>query len=211
VGAGSLALVDWRRRVGELYAHVRATPDPRDAHAAWRAGRDDLLRRHPESPVPAPARAAYPGPSVAPYDPDLRFEVEVEPAAEAGGADGAGVGPSRFEAATGTDGTVAFERMGAVHLDGLGSLDVWWLTGYGGGLFVPVRDALAGTETYGGGRYVLDTVKGADLGGGGGRLVIDLNFAYNPSCAYDPAWACPLAPAGNVLAAPVRAGELQPT
>jgi uncharacterized protein (DUF1684 family) len=105
---------------------------------------------------------------------------------------------------------VAFERIGVVRLDGLGSLDVWWLTGYGGGVFLPVRDGLAGTETYGGGRYLLDTVKGADLGGAGGRLVVDLNFAYNPSCAYDPAWACPLAPPGNVLTAPVRAGELHP-
>jgi hypothetical protein len=78
-----------------------------------------------------------------------------------------------------------------------------------------VKDALAGRLTYGGGRYLLDTVKGADLGGAAGvgdgaaqTLVIDLNFAYNPSCAYDPAWACPLAPAGNVLGLPVMAGEL---
>ena len=71
-------------------------------------------------------------------------------------------------------------------------------------------DATAGVETYGGGRYVLDTAKGADLGGSDGRLVVDVNFAYNPSCAYDPAWACPLAPRGNVLGSPLRAGELVP-
>jgi hypothetical protein len=71
-----------------------------------------------------------------------------------------------------------------------------------------VKDALAGAETYGGGRYLIDTVKGADLGGDGRWLVVDLNFAYNPTCAYDPAWACPLAPPGNVLSARVRAGEL---
>jgi len=51
-------------------------------------------------------------------------------------------------------------------------------------------------------------VKGADLGWNGGRLVLDLNFAYNPSCAYDPRWACPLAPPGNRLAVSVRGGEL---
>ena len=55
---------------------------------------------------------------------------------------------------------------------------------------------------------MLDAVTGADLGGRDGWLVIDLNFAYNPSCAYDPAWACPLAPPGNVLDHPVPAGEL---
>lgn len=86
---------------------------------------------------------------------------------------------------------------------------MWWLGSYGGGVFVPVKDTSAGHATYGGGRYVLDTVKGADLGGSAadGILVLDLNFAYNPSCAYDPAWACPLAPPGNVLAREVGAGE----
>ncbi len=55
----------------------------------------------------------------------------------------------------------------------------------------------------------LDTVKGADLGATpGGELVLDLNFAYNPSCAYDARWACPLAPPGNRLALAVRVGEL---
>jgi uncharacterized protein len=77
-------------------------------------------------------------------------------------------------------------------------------------VFLPVKDATAGVETYGGGRYLLDTVKGADLGGSDATLVVDFNFAYNPSCAYDPMWACPLAPPGNVLAQPIRAGELVP-
>jgi uncharacterized protein (DUF1684 family) len=126
------------------------------------------------------------------------------------------VAPQRLEVPTATDGLVPFERIAVLRLPGLGELDVWWLDSYGGGVFVPVKDALAGTETYGGGRYLLDTVKGADLGGdidpatGRGTLVVDLNFAYNPSCAYDPAWTCPLAPKGNTLAAAVRGGELTP-
>ena len=80
---------------------------------------------------------------------------------------------------------------------------------YAGGLFVPFADATSGRETYGAGRYLLDTVKGADLGGDAlaGRLVLDLNFAYNPSCAYSPAWTCPLAPAGNTLAVALPGGE----
>ena len=73
-----------------------------------------------------------------------------------------------------------------------------------------MKDATSGTATYGGGRYLIDTVKGADLGGDGGRLILDFNFAYNPSCAYDPAWACPLAPAGNTLRRSLLAGELMP-
>ena len=92
---------------------------------------------------------------------------------------------------------------------------MWRLASYAGGIFLPVRDGLAGKPggTYGGGRYLLDTVKGADLGAGRrttGRnsLILDFNFAYNPSCAYDPAWACPLPQAGNRLSVPVPVGEL---
>jgi len=71
----------------------------------------------------------------------------------------------------------------------------------------PQPIATSGRETYGGGRYVLDTVKGADLGEEDGRLVLDFNFAYNPSCSYDPGWVCPLAPPVNRLAVAVEAGE----
>jgi uncharacterized protein (DUF1684 family) len=97
-----------------------------------------------------------------------------------------------------------------VHLPGGGDLDVWWLGCYGGGIFVPVKDGSAGSATYGGGRYLIDSVKGADLGSADGRLILDFNFSYNPSCAYDPAWACPLAPAGNTLGRPLLGGELMP-
>jgi uncharacterized protein (DUF1684 family) len=199
----SLTLLDWRRRVAALYGEIRRTPDPRVAHETWRAGRDDLFTHHPDSPLLPEDRVGFSGLPVAAYDPRFRFEAEVDTDVE----------PHRMEVPTGTDGVVPFERFGVVHLPGLGDLDAWWLGSYGGGLFVPVKDALAGHGTYGGGRYVLDTVKGADLGGeigpdGRGTLVVDLNFAYNPSCAYDPAWACPLAPPGNVLAAEIRAGEL---
>ena len=103
------------------------------------------------------------------------------------------------------------ERIGVVRLPDVGSLDVWRLRSYGGGLFVPVKDASAGRAdgTYGGGRYLLDTIKGADLGPGSkpGTLVLDFNFAYNPSCAYDPAWACPLAPLGNTVPVEIPVGE----
>jgi uncharacterized protein (DUF1684 family) len=195
----SLSLLGWRRRVAQIYADVRAASDPEAAHVTWRAAREDLLRWHPDSPIPAGRGERYVG-YYAPYDPTLRFELEVDTDAE----------PARFEVATGTDGVVPFVRVGVVHLPELGDLDVWWLASYGGGVFLPVKDATARRETYGGGRYLLDTVKGADLGGSDGRLVVDLNFAYNPSCAYDPAWACPLAPPGNVLVHPIRAGELLP-
>ncbi len=116
--------------------------------------------------------------------------------------------PERREVPTPTDGTVPFERVGRVDLPGLGSLDVWWLDSYGGGIFLPLRDAGAGESTYGGGRYILDTVKGADLGGSRDTLVVDLNFAYQPSCAYASDWVCPLPGPGNRLDARVDVGEL---
>jgi len=134
-----------------------------------------------------------------PYDPELRVVAEVEAAPrEQRDIETSGAHPyvfSRFARA-------AF----ALHGEGQ-SLDLYWLEGYGGGVFLSFADATTGRETYGGGRYLLDTVKGADLGGEGGRLVLDFNFAYNPSCAYDPRWVCPLVPPGNRLAAPVRGGE----
>jgi uncharacterized protein (DUF1684 family) len=187
----SLELLDWRRRVAALYAEVRAASDPAQAHAHWVAARADLLAHHPVSPIRA-ATLRY-----APYDARWRFEVEV-----------LAVETERIEIPTATDGVVPFERIGRVELGGVGSFDVWWLASYGGGVWLPIRDR--NPDTYGGGRYVLDTVKGADLGGIGDRLVVDLNFSYNPSCAYDEAWACPLAPPGNVVDVAVEAGELVP-
>jgi uncharacterized protein len=192
------SLLDWRRRVAAIYAAVRASADPAAAHAAWQAARDDLLATHPDSPIPAEERDGFAGVPVAPYDPAMRFTSELD----------TGVEPVRLSVQTGTDGVVPFERAGIVHLPGVGDLDVWWLASYGGGFFVPVRDTRSDGATYPGGRYVIDTAKGADLGGDDGYLVVDLNFAYNPSCAYDPAWACPLAPPGNTVPVQVNAGEL---
>jgi uncharacterized protein (DUF1684 family) len=151
--------------------------------------------------VPVQDRDVFPGVPVAPYDPDFRFVLGVDPP----------IVPAHRRVPTGTDGVVELDCIGHVMLPELGCLDLWWVTGYGGGLFLPIRDATSGRSTYGGGRYVLDTAKGADLGGSRDALVIDLNFAYLPSCALDEAWACPLPDAGNTIMAPVPVGELRPT
>jgi uncharacterized protein (DUF1684 family) len=181
-----------------LYAEVRKTTDAAAGHRLWIDGRNDMLANHPRSPLPPERREAFSGLPVAPYDPALRFilEVDVE------------VAPERIDMPASAGGVVPFERAGVLHLPFVGDLDVWWLSAYGGGVFVPMKDASAGTRTYGGGRYILDTAKGADLGGDDGLLVVDLNYAYNPSCAYDSSWVCPLAPPGNTVAIAVEAGEL---
>jgi uncharacterized protein (DUF1684 family) len=196
---------DWRKRVFGIYFAVRqlSASDPVAAHKHWTSARDDLFGAHPASPLLPEDRASFTGLAVTPYDPDWRFELEVIPPAE----------PKRMDVETGTDGTVPFELLGTVRIPYAGTLDVWRLTSYGGGIFVPVKDALSRAPggTYGGGRYLIDTIKGADLGSGTdgdeASLLLDFNFAYNPSCAYDPEWACPLAQAGNTLSTEVPVGE----
>ena len=193
-------VADWRRRIFALYTEVRVATDLFAAHDLWRRGRDRLFAEHPSSPLMPGDLADFTGLPVKPYDPDWRFEVAVSPAE-----------PWHMDFETGTDGIVPFQLVGVADVPGVGSLDVWKLGSYGGGIFLPVKDALAGLAggTYGGGRYLLDTIKGADLGSGRApdSLVLDFNFAYNPSCAYDPAWACPLAQAGNRVAVEIPVGE----
>jgi uncharacterized protein (DUF1684 family) len=188
-----LELLDWKRRIFELYAEVRADPQPERGWQRWREVREELFRSHPQTPSPA-ARARY-----FDYDPAFRVHGTVEPAER-----------EHREIATSGEQPYSFTRFARTRFELAGgeqSLDLYWLDGYGGGLFLSFADATSGIETYGACRYLLDTVKGSDLGEREGKLVLDFNFAYNPSCAYDPHWVCPLAPPGNRLGVPVRAGE----
>src|SRR5919199_5529038 len=194
-----LDLLDYRRRVFALYARVRAEADPARAFEAWVAERDDLFSSHPQSALPPERRAGFGGLEYFAHDPAGRVLAEVVPAER-----------RRYEVASSDGGTMAFDRIGVARFALAGAaceLELYWLTAYGGGLFVPFADATSSDETYGAGRYLLDTVKGADLGTRDGRLVLDFNHAYNPSCSYDPRWSCPLAPPPNRLAIPVRMGE----
>ena len=222
-GVGAiLTLADWRRAIGTLYADVRhiAATDPAAALDHWRAAREALYRDHPQSPVPADRRGSFRAAHFA-HDPALRFVVAVEPLEPSGGPAPSGTGPLDFGSAGGglsielpvsAGGAMAFRRFGAVTIPfaaGPRRLELYWMEGYAGGLFLPFRDATNGTETYGAGRYLLDAAKSADLGGdrAAGTLILDFNFAYQPSCAFDPKWACPLAPPSNRLDVPIRAGE----
>lgn len=210
-GDGSLAdrlsLADWRRRIATLYADVRAMSeaDPAVALGHWRAVRERLYREHPQSPVPAAGRTAFRARHFD-HDPGLRFSAIVEPALDR--EDGAGT----LALPTSDVDSLAFRRVGHVRLpfpDGERQLSVFWMAGYSGGLFIPFRDATNDVETYGAGRYLLDGAKSADLGADPltGALILDFNFSFQPSCAFDPRWTCPLAPAENRLDLPVRAGE----
>lgn len=197
-----LALLDWRRQVAELYAQVRRLRGDNmvPAHSAWVEGRTHLLREHPQSPIAPERRAGFHRVRSWPYDPAFAFTAPL-----------LGAEQERLPAPLSSDGrSIDLVRIGRVALP-LGELDVFWVDDYGGGLFVPFRDATNGGTTYGGGRYLLDTAKGADLGSTpSGELVLDFNFAYQPSCAWDDRWACPLAGPGSTLSAAVEAGEQLP-
>ena len=200
-----LNLANWRRTVAELYAAVRATTelDPMGAATMFRAARDRLFREHPDSPIALERRHDWHGARWFDYDPAWRFVGTVEP------------DPSHveFEFNLASDGMLRCERIGHARFTQDGterSLALYWLEGYGGGVWLPFLDTTSGNATYGGGRYLYDTIKGADLGVGAESIVLDFNFAYNPSCAYDERWSCPLSPPENRLPFAVNAGERLP-
>lgn len=195
-----LDLVDWRRRVGDLYRI--AGPD---ALTRFRSGRDELFREHPQSPIEDAERPTFRGLHYFDPDPSYRVQAMIAP----------GDGSELAIDTGGEDGAIRYRRVGKLHFTLHGqacALTVFSLVQYAGGLFVPFRDATSGRETYGGGRYLFDTAKDTDghvldITPGSPEVVIDFNFAYNASCAYSPRWACPLAPAENHLPVPVQAGE----
>lgn len=193
-----LELLDWRRQVSRLFADLRQRPADAATLAWFRAQKDALFKSHPQSPIPEQERKSFGGLPYWPFDPNARVQATFIPLeAEA-------PPPPPSEIAFRPIGHLQFELHGQHH-----SVAAFWIEGYAGGLFVPFKDATSGHETYGGGRYLLDTIKSADLGSDAktNTLTLDFNYAYHPSCAYDPVWICPLAPPDSRLDIPVHAGE----
>ncbi|WP_436527376.1 DUF1684 domain-containing protein [Actinoplanes sp. HUAS TT8] len=188
----SLELADFRAVVARNYLDAADLSD-------FRTRRDELFATHPQSPIPASERAGFAGLRYYPENPDAIIDVPVRPAE----------GELTIDTG-GPDGVVRYHRSGILETP-YGELTLWWIAAYGGGLFLPVRDGTCGTETYGGGRYLTDTVKGTHGRGvewlGSDRVRLDFNYLYNPSCAYDPEWACPLAPPENRITHALEAGE----
>ena len=195
-----LELLDYRRRVFELYEQVREMDDPQAAWHNWRQTRDDLFGKHSQSALSEEQKRAFTGLPYFDYDPAYRVTVPVD----------YDVDEKVYAGEIGDDGCIAYKRFAQVTFTlptGTGTLGLFWILGYGGGVFVPFGDQTNGQATYGAGRYLYDTIKGADLGSTATEITLDFNFAYHPSCAYDVRWVCPLAPPENKLAFRVNAGE----
>ena len=194
-----LDLADYRRKVHAIYSGVRDRRIPIEQRwSYWVQARNELIGHHAQSALSAEQRAEFTSLVYYPYDPTMRFVLEVDE----------NPGPEILETPLQEDGNFSMKRIGKVNFDMNGekaSLSLFCILGYAGGLFLPFRDT--NTESYQGTRYLLDTIKGTDLGMEAGKLVLDFNFAYNPSCAYHPRWHCPLAPIENWLKVPIKAGE----
>jgi uncharacterized protein len=195
-----LTLADWRRTVAQLYANLRRSRDPGRAWVRFLARRSRLFRSHPQSPLTPAQRAQFRTLDYFPYDPSYRLSAVVDRQVER----------QTFNLDLPADGQFSYTRVALLHFNVGGAacrLSLFWVNGYGGGLFLPFRDDTNKSTSYGGGRYLLDTIKGADLGETPAGLTLDFNFAYNPSCAYNDDWVCPLSPPENRLTIPIPAGE----
>jgi uncharacterized protein (DUF1684 family) len=195
-------LLDYRRRIADLYQTVRDTEGDSETWEWFRNQREWLFSTHPQSALDAEQKRSFRGLAYFSYNPDYRVVAEIDSRVE----------PTEFTVELGQDGQLRYQRIGRVEFDlptGYGALNVYWIMGYGGGVFLPFGDATNGYETYGGGRYLYDTIKGVDLGTSGRTMVLDFNYAYNPSCAYHARWVCPLPPPENRLTIPIMAGEKQ--
>jgi uncharacterized protein (DUF1684 family) len=205
-----LDLFDYRIRVAEMYRErdraARAGDDPVATLAAFRDARDELFRTHPQSALDEEQKEAFEGLDYYPYSADAVVDTRLEPVEDGRRTV---IETSGEESMPMVQAAVARFTFGGVEH----ALPVYWIDVYGGGLFLPFRDATAPDETYGGGRYLFDTVKGStfltlESDEDGWRVMLDFNYAYNPSCAYNYHWVCPLAPPENRIGVPIRAGEL---
>lgn len=157
----------------------------------FRLGKDDFFAHHPQSPLTREQKAQFSGLAYFPPAPELRLEVEVERFPD----------QTEIEMQTSTGDVQHYRRFGRLKftVEGQEAALTIYVNEYG--YFLPFVDSLAGKETYPAGRY-LEPEELPD-----GRFLVDFNLAYNPYCAYNERWSCPLTPFENRLKAPIRAGE----
>lgn len=162
----------------------------------FRADKDAFFRDDPRSPLTDEQRARFEGLSYFPEEPAFAIEGRLELQ-----------GVDRDEPIvmqTSTGGEQTYRRAGVVRfeVDGQPAQVTLYVSPGMHELFLPFRDATSGKETYGAGRYLEVDTPGDD-----GRVLVDFNDAYNPYCAYNPNWSCPIPPGENWLSVPIPAGE----
>jgi uncharacterized protein len=206
-----LDLYDYRCRNADLYRERRqaytAGEDAEMILKRFRAGKDALFKHHPQSPLDEAQREQFQGLRYFAYNPAMRFVVPIDTNVE----------PTQLSVAMNAQESMTITTMGKVHfvVDEIPvALSIYWLNIYSGGLFLPFRDTTGPAQSYGGGRYLFDTIKGSDPLPAleyqdGEYITLDFNYAYNPSCAYNDQWFCPLAPRENQLKVALLAGEMK--
>jgi uncharacterized protein (DUF1684 family) len=206
-----LDLYDYRTRVAEMYRTRRqatlAGEDAKSILQRFRESKNELFAKHSQSALDQEQKQQFQGLRYFPYNPAMCVEADIESDVE----------PLVGSVAMNAEETMTMTTVGRLYftLEGVKvALSLYWLNIYGGGLFLPFRDTTSPAVSYGGGRYLFDTIKGSDFlsvpgSSGYERILLDFNYAYNPSCAYNDRWVCPLAPIENRLKVPVRAGEMK--
>jgi uncharacterized protein (DUF1684 family) len=165
----------------------------------FRAEKDAFFRDDPHSPLLPEQRASFDGLSYYPENQALRIRARLE-------TDGVDR-DERIVMQTTTGDEQEYRRAGVVRfeVDGEATSVTLYRSGAVEELFLPFRDATSGRETYRAGRY-LDVERPA----GDGLVFVELNHAYNPNCAYNPAWCARSLPARTGLPVSIRAGERTP-
>jgi uncharacterized protein len=158
---------------------------------SYRAEKDEFFGRHPQSPLAPDQRLTFKGLQYFPENEDLRLEVEVEPVTD----------QEPMQMQTSTGGVQTYVRYGRFRFQVEGEDAELTIYQNEHGFFLPFVDSLAGTETYPAGRYLEPEALTRN------RFLVDFNLAYNPYCAYNEMWSCPITPAENRLKVPIRAGE----
>ena len=192
--------LDWRLQMAALYAPLANAQDLQALWPDFVRAKHRLVHSHRAGIRVQDTRS----PMFFDYNPALALASTIEPLdkAEPLVMDGGSDGHIRL---------LPFARTGELKAHLGSELTLYWFAHYGGGIFLPFKDATSGTQTYGGGRYLLDTPKSAWLGQDAqGRLRLDFNFSYFPSCAHDLRFVCPLSPPENTLPAAITAGERWP-
>lgn len=159
----------------------------------FRAAKDEFFALDPRSPLTDEQRAAFEGLDYFPEEPALRIEAPLDTDVEHD--------EIRMQTTTGDE--QVYRRAGVVRFDADGEQAeiTLYASEHQHGFFVPFRDATSGKETYGAGRYLEAEVVDD------GRVLLDFNLAYNPYCAYNERWSCPLPPIENWLNVAIRGGE----